>query len=146
MNPISKILIIVDETPLSETIAQYGYSLASQLHAEVALLHVENSKEYRMDMVASNNSHETGKTFINNMLENLSHKYSQGIATKIFVVDGNIKESVLSTANQWNAQLIVAGKHQHSGIGSLFKENTSENILQASNIPMMIIPEKSTPH
>ncbi|VEE11087.1 Universal stress protein family [Chryseobacterium gleum] len=136
---------MVDETPLSQNVVKCGYTLAKQLTAEVALLHVENSKEYHMDMLTEVNPAESDKTFMQNMhyLENLSMKFSDGVQTKIFVMDGRIKESVLSAAREWNAQLIVAGTHERKGLGRLFKESVSEDILHSSPVPMLIVPEKN---
>ncbi|MDR2270229.1 MAG: universal stress protein [Sphingobacterium sp.] len=143
MEPLKKILILIDETPLSEAVVKFGYAIAGQLRAEIALLHVENSREYRMDMYMLTDATESMKIFKNSrqFLENLCYRFSGGIETKIFILEGRVKDSILSTVKEWNAQLIIAGSHEHTGFMSLFNQNLSEDILHSSSIPVLIVPE-----
>lgn len=142
MEPLSKILIIADETPLSEKAIRFGYFIANQMQAEVALLNVDDSGEQPMDtlmpydMMDGENHYKRAKAF----LEEMEKKYSNGTPTRIFMAEGGVKESVLAHATLWDAQLIVAGTHARKGLSRLFMGSVSESILHDTEIPMLIVP------
>ncbi|EFK36136.1 MULTISPECIES: universal stress protein [Chryseobacterium] len=142
MEPLTKILIIADETPFSEKVIQYGYLVANQMQARVGLLLVDDSKLHPIDTVMPYETIYGDNTFMHakHFLESMREKYALGIDTKIFVVEGEIKETVISTSLQWNAQLIVAGTHARRGISKFFMGSISEGILHETTIPMLIVP------
>ncbi|MET3036875.1 universal stress protein [Chryseobacterium sp. NRRL B-14859] len=142
MEPLSKILIIADETPFSEKVIRYGYSIANQMQSQVGLLLVDDSSLHPMDTVMPYETIYSDNVFMHakHFLEAMEEKYSLGIETKIFVVQGEIKETVISTAAQWNAELIIAGTHARRGISKFFRGSISESILHDINVPMLIIP------
>lgn len=138
-----RILIIADDSPASLKAARYGYDLALQLHAKVALLGV-------VDLALAEGNADAGifpeqaalqlKTDMEEFLHGVKSDYSNGVETEIFAPEGEIKETVLQMANEWDAQLIVAGTHGRKGLNRLLVGSLAEGILRDSKIPMLIVP------
>ncbi|MCT3744683.1 universal stress protein [Elizabethkingia anophelis] len=142
MEKITKILIVADESEPSVKAVRYGYTLAAQLGAQVALLSVDNTTEnppdtlIRPDIEAAEEQLE----HLDHFLAGMKNEYSNGVDTKIFVKEGDIKDTVLQVAKHWKAQLIVAGTHSRKGISRLLRGSISESILHDSEIPVYIVP------
>ncbi|WP_407478616.1 universal stress protein [Elizabethkingia meningoseptica] len=142
MDNIEKILIVADDSPISVKAVHYGYALARQLRAKVALLSVENTLENPPDTLVPYEVPYAESRFehLENFLSAMERDYADGIETEKFVEEGNIKETVLRVADKWKAQVIVAGTHARKGLGRLILGSTSEDILHGSKIPMFIVP------
>ncbi|MDE5492749.1 universal stress protein [Elizabethkingia meningoseptica] len=142
MDNIEKILIVADDSPISVKAVHYGYALARQLRAKVALLSVENTLENPPDTLVPYEVPYAESRFehLENFLSAMERDYADGIETEKFVEEGNIKETVLRVADKWKAQVIVAGTHARKDLGRLILGSTSEDILHGSKIPMFIVP------
>lgn len=142
MDLIKRILIVADDSPTSVKAVHYGYSLARQLNARVALLSVEDTLENPPDTLVSYEAPYAENRFqhLEHFLAAMQRDYADGIETETFVEEGDIKEVVLKTAEKWKAQVIVTGTHARKGLGRLFLGSVSESILHDSSVPMFIVP------
>lgn len=151
------ILIALDYDPLAQKIAEAGYSLASSLNAKVILLHVisdaasYSSLNYSpimgFDSFNNLNLIETGsmEEVLNTTAQEYLNKLKQHLgdeAIETIVKDGDFGKSILDTAAEINADLIVMGTHSRSGLGKILMGSVAENVLHHSSIPMYIIPIK----
>lgn len=143
MNLIHRILIILDDSPLSEKVVDFGYLIARQLQAKTALLYVDNYFELPVDTIVPYDTIYTEESRVikgKHFLERMQQQYSQGIETRIFVREGEIKDTVLFIAGKWGAHMIVAGTHARKGINKIIRGSVSEKILHDAKIPMLIVP------
>jgi nucleotide-binding universal stress UspA family protein len=139
----NKILIVGDDSPASIKAIQYGFSLASSLGAKVALLTV-------VDPGLTIGNPDAGifpddalinvKTKMAEFLTNMKNKYSNDVDTKLMLQVGEIQDTVIDIALQWEAGIIVTGTHNRTGFSRLFNGSISESIVQHSPVPVLVVP------
>jgi len=138
-----KILIVADDSPSSLKAIRYGYDLAAQLNAKVALIGiVENAlAEGNVDagIFPEQAEHHLKKT-IEGFLHKMEQDYSNGVDTEIFAPEGEVKDMVLKMAREWDAKLIVAGTNSRKGLNRLLMGSMAEGVLRDSKVPVFIVP------
>lgn len=58
--------------------------------------------------------------------------------------EGKPAEEILNIANNWEADLIVAGTHGRTGLQHLLTGSVAEYLIRHAKIPVMVIPSKGT--
>ena len=59
------------------------------------------------------------------------------------VKSGVLGETILNTASEVKADMIVLGTHSRRGLEKILVGSVAENVLRHSSIPVLIIPTKS---
>jgi nucleotide-binding universal stress UspA family protein len=153
---MKKILIALDNNAGAQKIAERGYELAKALQAETILLHVTADSAYysslnyspilgfdslsNLDIVQTDTMQvlkRSAEDYLANMKLALNDK-----AIKTIVKEGDYAETVLQTANEVNADLIVMGTHSRKGLDKVLLGSVAENVLHHATIPLFIIPVK----
>ena len=153
---MKKILIALDNNAGAQKIAERGYDLAKALQAETILLHVNADSTYysslnyspilgfdslsNLDVVQTDTIKElkrTAEDYLANMKLALNDK-----AIRTIVKEGDYAETILQTANEVNADLIVMGTHSRKGLDKVLLGSVAENVLHHATIPLFIIPVK----
>jgi len=153
---MKKILIALDYDQSAQTIADVGYALAKAMDAEVTLLHVISDPVIysspghativgfsdSMDNATAavqDGSTESLKKAANQFLDKTKeHLADETIQT--IVKDGECAESILKTAKEMQAEIIVLGSHGRKWIERKIMGSVTENVLHHSSIPLFIIP------
>lgn len=143
-----KILIAIDDRDNSQKVAKKGIELAEELNAEPAIIYaIDLSKLIRSydimnpelgilikETIANSNENA------NNQIDSILKKINKDPNIKRFTPEGYPRELILSTAQEWGADLIVIGLHGKSGIGIFFMGSISQYISLHSEVPVLIIP------
>ncbi len=138
-----RILIVTDDSPSSLKAAKYGYDLAAKLNAKVALIGVIDEALATGNVDAGIFPEQAAHSLKKNMEElmhNIQRDYANGVGTEFFVPEGEVKETVLKMAREWDADLIVAGTHGRKGLNRLLMGSMAEGILRDSKVPVFIVP------
>jgi nucleotide-binding universal stress UspA family protein len=154
---MKKILIALDYDPAAEKIAEKGYELAKSMNAEIILLHVISEPLYytsanyspimgyegfnNLDMVQLTNVDELKKAAQNFL--NMSKQHLGDDSIQTIVVEGEFEESIVGTAKEMNADIIVMGSHGRRGLDKLLLGSVTEQVLHKTDIPLFIIPTKN---
>lgn len=142
--PYFKILIAVDSSEYSLTAAKKGLELAHQLQATVALLFVID----RSRVIHNSDVGIIPEEAIEMLKEEAEQTLSQiealhdGQAVSKFMPEGRPTEDIITTAEAWNADLIVMGTHGRTGLMHLLIGSIAEHVLRHSKIPVLIVPSK----
>lgn len=56
---------------------------------------------------------------------------------------GRISKTILTAAQQWDADVIIMGTHGRRGLGHLLLGSTTEEVLHHSPIPVLVVPPGS---
>lgn len=152
-----KILISVDNRENSMNVAKKGFELAEQLNAEVALIFVVESSVLMANsgMINGNMGNPSMRnidigTILKDELATLKKNAENSLDEIIrvnncknvikFMPEGFARESILETAQNWGADLIVIGLHGKSGLGIFVMGSISQYISLHSKVPVIIIP------
>ena len=155
-NQMKKVLIALDYDPTAQKVAEVGFSLAKSMGAEVLLLHVisdpvyYSSSEYSPIMGFSGYM-EMDPLQLDSLdgLKNASHqfldksKHHLGDETiKTVVEEGDFADSILKTAKDLHADIIVMGSHSRKWLENIVMGSVTEKVLHQTSIPLFIVPTK----
>lgn len=154
---MKKVLIALDYYPTAQKVAEAGYEIARAMNAQVILLHVTSDASYysslnyspimgfggfnSVDTVQTDNVEELAKVaqgYLNKSKRHLGDKKIQTV-----VKSGVLGETILNTASEVKADMIVLGTHSRRGLEKILVGSVAENVLRHSSIPVLIIPTKS---
>jgi nucleotide-binding universal stress UspA family protein len=140
---IRKILIAVDEQPLSVRAAELGAELARALGGEVALIHV-NAQGYPGDtgippqqLIAQ--AQEESKRLLAGFRERLSLPPS----TLEFAQTGAPAETIARAATEWRADLLVIGSHGRTGVRRALLGSVAEAVMRNAPCPVLVARAQS---
>ena len=151
-----KVLIALDYDPTARKVAETGFSLAKAMGAEVVLLHVISDPIYytstEYDPIMGFTGYlETGPQQLDSVdgLIKASQHYLEkskqhlGDKTiKTLVKEGDFSESILETAKEINADLIVMGSHSRKWLENILMGSVVEKVLHHTSIPLFIVPTR----
>jgi nucleotide-binding universal stress UspA family protein len=155
-NKMTKVLIALDYNPTAQKVAEVGFSLAKTMGAEVILLHVISDPVYYSSaeyspIMGFNGFMETGPLPLNSIdaLKKASlhfldkSRHHLGDKTiQTLVEEGDLAESILKTAKNLHADIIVMGSHSRKWLEKIVMGSVTEKVLSHTSIPLFIIPTK----
>lgn len=151
---MKKILIALDYDPSAQKVAEIGHELAVSMKAKTILLHVVSDATYYSSLnyspimgfdnfnyaIQTNSVEElrnAAKSYLEKSIEHLSDPSVQPV-----VRNGVAADTILSTAKELKADIIVMGTHSRRGLEKILVGSVAENVLRHSAIPVFIIPTK----
>ncbi len=153
---VSKVLIALDYNPTAQKVAEVGFSMAKSMNAEVVLLHVitdpvfYSTEEFSPIMGFTGYSY-TGEVQAFNAeglkaatLEFLdkSKQHLGDNTIKTIVKEGEFADTILETAKEVKADIIVIGSHSRKWLENIVMGSVTEKVLHHTSIPLLIIPTK----
>ena len=153
---MKKVLIALDYDPTAQKVAEVGFSLAKTMGAEIILLHViSDPLQYVSDknftVMGFAGYKDTVPLIINGMDElkkesqrflDKSKQHLGDKNIKTLVKEGNLAESILTTAKELHSDLIIMGSHSRRWMEKIILGSVAEKVLQHTTIPLFIIPTK----
>lgn len=156
IRPVKKILIALDYARSAQEVAEMGYSIAKSMNAEVILLHVMADVAYYstpgympiigfsnfnhsdfLEMIDVEGLRNAGLHFMDRMKDHLGDATIQSL-----LEEGDVAETVIRTATELNADIIVIGSRSRNWLEKVFIGSTAVKVLDHSTIPLLIIPVK----
>jgi nucleotide-binding universal stress UspA family protein len=156
LKSIKKVLITLDYDPTAQKVAEQGFSLAKTVGAETVLLHVISdpvyyaSREYSpimgfdgymdmgpMQLETIDGLKKASQQFLNKSKQHLGDETIQTL-----VKEGDFGETILKTAKELHADIIVMGSHSRKWLENIVMGSVTEKVLHHTSIPLFIIPTK----
>jgi nucleotide-binding universal stress UspA family protein len=153
---MNKVLIALDYGPTAQKVAEAGFSLAKSMKAEAVLLHVitdpvfYTSMEYSpimgfsgyldvspVELNSIQGLRDASLEYLNKSRQHLGDKNLQTI-----VKDGDFAESILETAKEVHADIIVVGSHSRKWLEQVLMGGVAEKVLRDTTIPLFIVPTR----
>jgi nucleotide-binding universal stress UspA family protein len=150
-----KVIIALDYDPTAQKVAEAGFSLAKSMNAKVTLLHVisdpvyYSSREYSPIMgftgymelgplsINADGLKEASRQYLEKSKQHLGDKTVQTL-----VKEGDFAESILETAKEVHADIIVMGSHSRRWLDEILMGSVTEKVLRNTSVPVVIIPVK----
>jgi nucleotide-binding universal stress UspA family protein len=153
---MQKVLIALDYNPTAQKVAEAGFSMAKAMNAEIILLHIISDPVYYSSteyspIMGFNGFMEMGHKQFDNVdsLKKASQQFldksKQHLGDKTIqtlVGEGDFAESILKTAKDLHADIIVMGTHSRKWLENIVMGSVTEKVLNHSTIPLFIIPTK----
>jgi len=154
---VKKILIALDYDPTAEKVAETGHKLAKAMNAQTILLHVVSDATYYsyldyspimgfagfsgINKIESDTTGELRRSAQEYLDQSKQHLGDAMIET--IVGNGDFGETILKTATNVNADIIVMGTHSRHGLEKIVMGSVAEKVLHHSLIPVFVIPTRS---
>ena len=141
---IKRILVAVDRSDEAKAAVDAAGSLAEQLNAEVALLHV-----IRNEVVYIPEAGAVNETVVETPLEasELLHAAASRLPTEVkheqMVAEGEPDRVILATAQQWSADLIIIGADQRGRMAHLLLGSVADSVIRRASCPVMSVHRRS---
>ena len=155
-NKMKRVLIALDYDPTAQKVAEVGFSMAKSMKAEVILLHVITdpvlyATSGYSPIMGFNGYMDVGLVelesvdgLINASLQYLdkSKQHLGDKTIKTIVKEGDFADSILETAKEVHADIIVIGSHSRKWLENIVMGSVTEKVLHSTTIPLFIIPTK----
>ena len=154
---IQKILIAVDDSKYADNAAGFGFDIARIHHAEVGLVSIVEPIVYQpsgmtdsitgIPVIEGPNINETDILKVQsesaeNIVEQTIKKFAGNTRVTRFTEFGATADSILKCSREFNADLIVVGTHNRTGLDRLFMGSVAEHVVRHSHIPVLVVPMK----
>jgi nucleotide-binding universal stress UspA family protein len=144
---LTKLLLTLDGSKVSETSIPYAVELASRLGAKVVLLRVLEMSYGAFSSTGeafiayfSEDQMETDKTLAKEYLEKIAGQLRQkGVTVETHAKFGNAAEEIINLAGEIHADLVVMSTHGRSGIGRWVFGSITEKVLYEGYTPLLLI-------
>jgi nucleotide-binding universal stress UspA family protein len=144
---LTKLLLTLDGSEVSEASIPYAVELASRLGAEVVLLRVMgmsygtfSSEGEAFVAYYSEQQMEADKALAKDYLENMAGRLKQKVVTvETQVKFGDAAEEIISFASEIHADLVVMSTHGRSGVGRWVFGSVTEKVLYEGYAPLMLV-------
>jgi nucleotide-binding universal stress UspA family protein len=153
---MKKVLIALDYDPSAQKVAEIGFSFAKTMGAAVTLLHVMVDPPYyslighvtimgfaghldksKVPLEKIDNPEKLSQQFLEKSKLHLGDNNIQTL-----VKDGDFAESILKTAKDLKADIIIMGSHSRKWFENIIIGSVTERVLLYTTIPVLIIPTK----
>ncbi len=153
---LNKVLIALDYNPTAQKVAEVGFAIAKSMNAKVYLLHVVGDPVYYSTSAYSPimgfagysdigqlqfNIEEALKNASSEYLDKIRHHLGDEIIETI-IVAGDFAESILKTAKDLRADIIVMGSHSQKWLQKILVGSVTEKVLQFTNMPLLVVPTR----
>lgn len=154
---MKKILIALDYSSAANRVAELGFELAEDMHANIVLVHILSDVTYYSSM---NYSPITGFDNFNTMdivqsstredlndaatcfLKGFKEKFKKPDA-ELIIKEGDFADGILSATKESGADVIVLGTHSRRGLDKILMGSVAEKVLHKSDVPVYIIPVRN---
>lgn len=140
-----KVLCAVDFSPSTKMTIEMARQIAEANKGTVILFHVVPmpieaiGQPLMVEPIAG--AEDDARKRINRIAsESLSHSY------EILVVTGDPASSIIESAREQNADLIVMATHGRTGISHFFLGSVAERVVRESSVPVMTVRAPSQKH
>src|SRR5437763_16408757 len=136
-----RILVAIDDSQPSAGALSAAIELAAQVRAAVVLLHVvDTASAYVPDSGAMDNTklaslRRDGNELLNRTVAELPARAN----VQRLLLEGDPAESILSTASNWPADLIVIGSDSRGRLAHFLLGSTADSVIRRATCPVMSV-------
>jgi len=144
---MKKILISVDLSDLAIAALDHAAKIAVAFESEVKVLHViAPSPTYIGNeigpAVVPEEVDENIESITHDLASMTDYLKQKGIVSEQVVCKGPVIETILEEADNYEADLIVMGAHNHGFLYRAFMGSICSGVVKRSHCPVLIIPGK----
>lgn len=142
---MKNILVTIDFDGNEQILIDKAFQLAESFDSKLWLVHIaapdpdfvgyEVGPQYIRDSRASDLRKE-----LKSLQEYSKRLEKKGVEAEGLLIQGATIKMVMEEAKKLNADLIIAGHHEHSFFYKAFVESVSAGIIKKSKIPVLIVP------
>jgi nucleotide-binding universal stress UspA family protein len=138
-----RIVITVDGSDEARRAARRGLRLARVSDATVTVLSVVEQKTLRLTETSAERTRlrERGEEALTE-IEELASELGRPVTTTL--TKGKPGAQISEYADEQDADLIVVGRQESTGLGRRLLGSVTEKVLHRSDVPVLVVPERTT--
>ena len=146
LNPVGvgihSVLIATDFSHCSTVAVNFGLELAHEYQAQAHVVFVLPSDDF---LIAGPDAYVAAKDAARRDLLELkaelrkTHSFTEGEDYHLFLMEGDVAQSILDCARQKKVDVIVVGTHGRGGLGKMLMGSVAERVFRQSPIPVMTV-------
>lgn len=140
---VKKIIFATNDYDLNSSVVEQAFQLAEQLDAEVALL---SGTQFVLDGFQRDFSSQMDKdaslTIAEDTFAKIKEQYRNRV-TATFTPKGEPYIEIPKIVAEWNADLVIVGRHQKSFFKRLQDGDKEKRLSNVLKVPMVIIPAQN---
>lgn len=140
-----KLLIAVDENPISAHAIDVGVDLAQSLRAQVALVYaLDPSLIYAPEAgMAFDDLALAAERDGTRLMADLRARLPAGLHPLQFLPRGEPGQEIVKAAKDWGADLIVVGSHGRRGLTRALVGSVAETVMRHAPCPILVVRPKA---
>jgi nucleotide-binding universal stress UspA family protein len=145
---MNKLLIATDGSPAAVAAVDTGLRLAEEQGAEVVILHVVEPQDVIAPPLGPIIAvpHEVGRPEEDAPLAQAAELADErGVPYTLRLVSGFDVETILGTADETGAELIVIGANRHGALGTVLLGSVSADLLKHATRPVVVVHAAPVP-
>ena len=139
---IKHILVPIDFSPYADQALEYAIELAQKLHARITLLHVIHLMPWMTGdsvTLAPGIFLEEIETEAEQLMQmSLGRLHHTGLSGETMIVYGVPFQSIIDTAKDKSADLIVMGTHGRTGLPHTLIGSVAERVVRMAPCPVLV--------
>ena len=143
-----KILCPIDLSPRSKTALSVAINYAHFFNAQLIILNIHDEFLNKDEMVMSRVSVDTimneykdiANQSKNKILSRIKEMKGNDIDKQIILKEGQVKESIISYANEIEPDIIIMGTNGKDSLTDYMIGTTASYLVQNSKFPVLVIP------
>jgi nucleotide-binding universal stress UspA family protein len=139
---IQNVLIATDFSHYSNTALNFGLQVAKAYNAQAHVVFVIPTDQF---LLAGPEAYVAAKDAARRDLEQLqeelhrTHSHVEGEDYHLYLLEGEVAESILDFAHQKRVDLIVVGTHGRGGLGKALIGSVAERVFRQSPVPVLTL-------
>jgi nucleotide-binding universal stress UspA family protein len=135
-----RILVATDGGEAAEWATDTGASLAAQLHADLAFVHViPRALAYptelgfvEVERIAD--LHERALHYLHH-----AQRRAGGVGSEVITREGIAPTEIIAAARAWKADLVILGSHNRGRFSRLILGSTAEAVVRGADCPVLVM-------
>jgi nucleotide-binding universal stress UspA family protein len=145
---MNKLLIATDGSPAARAAVETGIRLGEEQRAEVVFVHVVEAEDVVVPRFGSITAipHDLGSPEEDEALAHAAElARERGVPYTVRLVSGFDVETILGTADEVDAELIVIGSNRHGALGTALLGSVSMALLRRATRPVVVVHPTPVP-
>lgn len=168
----TRILIALDRTPQSEPVFETGCAIAEAFQARIKLIHCvyiptavaqplgmgtggmgwpnlapgamnQSVQQLQASDARWRETFDVVQTWLRSLQQQVT---DQGLSCEVECALGNPGDRICDLAQDWQADLIVMGRRDHSGLEEVLLGSTSNHVLHHAHCTLLTVQDSQTNH
>lgn len=142
---MKKIIAAIDFSDVTNRVIVKAVELKKAFNAELYIIHSEPPEnfvptedipyDYMTEIIQK--TEETDRRYLMEIKDNLA---KENIECHSMLIDGPVADTVLEEAEEFDADLIVIGTHEHGRLYHALFGSVRESILHKAPCPVLVVP------
>lgn len=142
---MKRIIVAIDFSDVTNHVIVKAVELKKAFNAELFIIHTEPPEnfvptedipyDYMTEIIQK--TEETDRRYLMDIKDNLAN---DNIEAHSMLIDGPVAETVLKEAEEYDADLIILGTHEHGRFYHALFGSVRESILHKASCPVMVVP------